>query len=127
MKKELKLENPILIDNEKVESLTYDIEEITAALFATADVKKKRVAGLKNVSISIAVEFDYSLHLYMGMAAVIAVNPDYEFEDIERVKGRDVLELMEIGRSFFMKSAVDSHQNSSEKESETTPEPIEQA
>lgn len=111
MKKELKLENPIMINNEKVECLTYDIDEITAALFATADVKKKRVAGLKNVSISVAVEFDYGLHLYMGIAAVIAVNPEYDFEDVERVKGQDVNALMKIGRDFFMSAAEDSHQS----------------
>ena len=40
MKKEIKLENPILINDKKVEILTYDINEITAALFAEADVKK---------------------------------------------------------------------------------------
>ena len=84
MKNELKLKNSILINNKEVDILTYDIEEITAMMFAEADVKKKQAAGIKNVSISPAVEFDFGLHMYVGIAAVLAVNPEYTFEDLER-------------------------------------------
>ena len=116
MKKEIKLENPILINNKKVEILTYDINEITAALFAEADVKKKQAAGIKNASISLAVEFDFGLHLYMGFAAVIAINPEYDFSDLERIKGSDIIDMMQVGRGFFLKSEEDSRQNASEEQ-----------
>ena len=59
---------------------------------------------MKNVSISAAAEFDFGLHLYLGYAAIIAVNPSYDFSDMERIKGRDVVEVMQIGRNFMLAS-----------------------
>ena len=126
MKNELKLKNSILINNKEVDILTYDIEEITAMMFAEADVKKKQAAGIKNVSISPAVEFDFGLHMYVGIAAVLAVNPEYTFEDLERMKGFDLVEIMNVGRNFFLKSEEDGIQNNSEEQSENTLEFIEQ-
>ena len=126
MKNELKLKNSILINNKEVDILTYDIEEITAMMFAEADVKKKQAAGIKNVSISPAVEFDFGLHMYVGIAAVLAVNPEYTFDDLERMKGFDLVEIMKVGRNFFLKSEEDGIQNNSEEQSENTLEFIEQ-
>ena len=95
-------------------------------MFAEADVKKKQAAGIKNVSISPAVEFDFGLHMYVGIAAVLAVNPEYTFEDLERMKGFDLVEIMKVGRNFFLKSEEDGIQNNSEEQSENTLELIEQ-
>lgn len=122
----INLETPIQINNKKISELTYDTGEITAALFAEADVKKKQAAGIKNVSISPAVEFDFGLHLFIGFAAVIAVNPEYDFSDLERIKGRDIIDLMKVGRNFLLKSEEDSRQSNSENESENTVKPLEQ-
>lgn len=127
MKETLILNHPIKINGVDVKELTYDADEITAQLFAEAEVIKKRAAGIKNVSISPAVEFDFGLHLYLGFAAVLAVNPEYTFEDLERVKGVDLTKLMKVGRDFLLTSAEDSSQNNSVEQSETTPEPTTQA
>lgn len=121
-KETLKLVNPIMIDNKQVGELTYDANEITATLFAEADARRKIAAGRKNVTIVPSAEFDYSLHLYLGFAAVIAVNPGYDFSDLERVHGRDVVEAMEIGRGFILVSEK-SKGSSSDEQSETIPEP----
>ena len=118
----IKLKNPILIDNKPVSEITYDGNEITAVLYAQADAKKKVAAGMKNVNISPAVEFDFGLHLYMGFAAAIAVNPAYSFEDLERIKGRDVMAFAEVGRDFLLELDT-SDESSSEKQSEPTAEP----
>ena len=64
MKSTLKLTNPIMINNEKVSELTYDTNEITAAMFSEAEARKKIAAGTKNVSITPTAEFDFSFHLY---------------------------------------------------------------
>lgn len=122
MKGTIKLKNPIMIDGKPVSEVTYDSNEITALLYAEADAKKKVAAGLKNVSISPAVEFDFGLHLYMGFAAVIAINPGYSFEDLERIKGMDVMEFTTIGRDFLLKSDS-SEENNSEEESDNTAKP----
>lgn len=113
------LKNTILINNQEVKEVNYDPNEITAQLYTEADAKKKIAAGMSNVSISPAVEFDFGLHLYMGFAAAIAVNPQYTFEDLARVKGSDIMQFTKVGRNFLLESDT-SQEESSEKPSEIT-------
>ena len=120
--KELKLKNPIKINGEMVEKVTYDANEIDGVLFTLAESKRKEVTGVKRSNISYAAEFDFGLHLYMGFAAIIAVNTQYAFEDVERIKGRDVMEVMAIGRNFIMKSEPKLQQNDSDEHTGITPE-----
>jgi len=122
----IKLKKPITIDGKQVSEISYDADEITAVLYAEADAKKKVAAGMKNVSISPAVEFDFGLHLYMGFAAAIAVNPGYTFEDLERVKGADVMAFSNVGRNFLLQSDT-SEESSSDERSEATAKPSTQA
>lgn len=116
------LKNPITIDGKTVEKITYDPNEITGPLFAEAEAKRKMAAGMKNVGVSPAAEFDFGLHLYLGYAAIVAVNPTYDFSDLERIHGRDVVEVMGIGRNFMLKSEAASQESESDEHSETTPE-----
>jgi hypothetical protein len=102
MKNELKLTTPILIDGKNVDTLTYDIEEITCDLFAQADAQKLRATGgAASGSISGAAELDYSFHLHLGFAAIIAINQGIDYTDLYRIKGPDVMEVMKIGRNFI--------------------------
>lgn len=123
----LKLKNPIMIDGKEVTEVTYDANEIDGILFATAESKRKSAAGLKNTSISPAAEFDFGLHLYLGFAAIIAVNPSYDFSDVERIKGHDVVEVMAIGRNFMLASAQEQPENDSDEPTEITPASTTQA
>ena len=123
----LLLKNPIMIDGKEVAEVTYDSNEIDGILFATAEAKKKAAAGMKNTTIAPAAEFDFGLHLYLGYAAIIAVNPSYDFSDVERFKGRDVVEVMAIGRNFMLTSGQEQPQNDSDEPTETTPESTTQA
>ena len=117
----LVLKNPIMIDGKEVTELTYDSNEIDGVLFATAEAKKKAAAGMKNTSISPAAEFDFSLHVYLGFAAIVAVNPEIDFSDVERIKGSDTMEVMKIGRNFIMPSGAEQQRNDSDEPTETTP------
>ena len=118
----IKLKNSILINNKTVNELTYDANEITPSGFAEAEYRKTRANGSKGAPSSAAVELDYSLHLYLGFAAILAVNPEYDFNDLERIKGADVMEVMKIGRNFIIDSVAESQEEASENASETTPE-----
>lgn len=118
----LKLKNPIKIDGKDINELTYDINEIDALLFAEADAKRKAAAGLKNVAISPAIEFDPGAHLYLGFAAIIAVNRNIDFSDLERMKGADTMAVTKIGRNFTLSSEEASQESASDEPSETTPE-----
>ena len=102
----LTLKNPVMINGDKITEMKYDTNEIDGVLFATAEAKRKAAAGMKNLSVSAAAEFDFGLHLYLGYAAIVAVNPTYDFSDLERMKGADVVEVMAIGRNLCLKIGV---------------------
>ena len=55
------------------------------------------------------------------MRAVIAVNPDIDISDLERITGYDALELADIGMLFtFRRWAEPSEKNNSVKQLENT-------
>lgn len=122
MKEILKLKNPIMIDGKEVAEVSYDSNEIDGILFATAESKRKAATGTSSKSVAQMAEFDYSLHLYMGYAAIIAVNPTFDFSDVERIKGRDAVEVMAIGRNFILKSEEAQPENDSDVPTEITHE-----
>lgn len=117
----LTLIHPIEINGKQVKDLTYDIRAITVAQFAEAESKKLSSTSKGRAG---AFEVDYTLHLYLGMMAVIAVNPEIDVTDLERITGSDIMELMKIGRNFILgKSEEPSGESSSDEPCETTPEP----
>lgn len=123
MKGTIKLANPILVNGKQRNEFIYDTDEITAAAFAKADSNKVAQQAHKG-NLAGAVELDYALHIYLGFAAVEAVNPDIDTADLERVKGADVVKFMRIGRVFITGRSEDSSPETSEDVSETTPEPF---
>lgn len=127
MRKTLTLQNPVMINGTEMFALDYDTNAITAMLFAQADAQKKQAAGMRNVAITPAVEFDYALHLYLGFAAIIAASDNaIAFFDCERIHGVDLVEVMNIGRNFILRSEEPA-EHKSEEPSETTAEPSQPA
>lgn len=116
----IKLKNPITVNGRRIAELTYDTNAITAIGFIEAESKRKTAAG-RAVNITPAVEFDFGLHLYLGFAAIIAVNPEIDWSDLERLHGADVVEVTDIGRNFILRSGEESPENESAEPSETTP------
>ena len=107
----LTLQNPITINGKKVKTLTYDTDAITVGMFADAEARKLRATSNKGGGSAGACELDYTLHAYLAMMAIVAVNSD-------------VMELMRIGRNFTTaRSAAQSEESGSESSSETTLEP----
>ena len=125
MKEELKLASPIKINGKTVGALAYDTDEITCDLFAQAEGQKVRATGgaAKGVMPG-AVELDYTFHLYLGFAAVVAASPEIDFEDLKQLKGGDVMEAMKIGRNFMLpRQGAPSAGEGSEAQSGSTPGP----
>ena len=122
MKETLILNNPIEVNGKTVNELTYDIDEITGDLFAEADTQKMSAAKSKRGNQAGAPELDYSLQLYVGYAAIIAVNHEIDWSDIKRIKGSDIMKVFNIGRSFVLGSAI-SPAEGSEELIETMEEP----
>jgi hypothetical protein len=113
-KNTLILDNPILINGKEVKELTYDPMEITAEMFSIACAKSAAMDKSKTFTFKMK-ENDFALHLYLGMMAVIAVNPNIDLSDLERIKGFDVLDLTNIGSFFIMRRlAVPSQESESD-------------
>ena len=107
--------------------MTYDPTEITAEQFSIACAKSAALDKARAMTFKVK-ENDYALHLYLGMMAVIAVNPEIDISDLERIKGFDILDLTNIGTFFILrKSAEPSEVSNSEKPSESTADSSTQA
>lgn len=122
MKETLTLQEPILINGKQVSELTYDAREITNDLFLQACAQSAELNKTKTFSLKVR-ENDYALHLYLGYMAIIAVNPDIDITDLQRIKGFDLLQIADIGLLFIMRrSEVHSEESSSDEQSANTAE-----
>lgn len=111
----LKLKTPIKVDGKEVAELTYDANEITTEAFIAAESRKVAASSKKN-SVGAVLEFDYSMHLELGFAAILAVNPNIDHSDLLRIKGADLVAVARIGRNFTLQSEAEtaSEQNTYE-------------
>ena len=118
------LANPIKINNKVCKELTYDTDAITVGMFAEAEALKLKATTKKGGGAAGAFELDYAMQMYLGMMGIIAVNPEIDVTDLERITGKDVMQLVRVGRNFISgKSAETSEENNSGEQSEITPEP----
>ena len=126
MKESIHLSKAIEINGKQYQNLTYDWDEITPGMFNRASALASAAIRTGNANMSI-MELDSALHMYLGMMAIIAVNPEIDVQDLERVKGMDVVKIVRIGRNFISRSAVeDLEENNSDEPSDGTPEPSSQ-
>ena len=117
MQGKLELHAPIEIDGNEVSEPTYEPSQITSTQFAAAEAAaKKKAANL----VAIA-EFDYTFHFYLGAYSIIAANPSIDVTDLERIKGLDIMQLIEVGRFFTMRSD-EQEDGKSDEQPATTPE-----
>lgn len=117
MKETLTLQEPILINGKEVSELTYNAKEITNDMFLQACAQSAELNKTKTLSLKVR-ENDYALHLYLGYMAIIAVNPDIDITDLQRVKGFDLLQIADIGLLFILrKSGAHSEESNSEEQS----------
>lgn len=121
MKETLKLIHPIMVDGKERREFDYDIEKISARGFTEAEQKKCKAVQMSGGTgnLSGAMELDYTLHIYLGFAAIIEMNPEVDYADLERVSGYDVIKIAGIGRAF-MTGSEGSKEESSEEPSENT-------
>ena len=119
MKETLTLAHPIEINGKTFKSLDYDTDEITAQMFIDADSQLQKATGNQKVTLTVA-EFDRELHLYIGFASVIALNPEIDYSDLLRIKGADIPQMVRIGRSLF---STISEEPSEDASLETPSEP----
>lgn len=115
MSNKITLLEPITINGKQVKELAYDALQITAQQFSEACARSSAIDKNKSFSFKMR-ENDYSLHLYLGMFAIIAVNPDIDITDLERIKGFDVLAIADIGMLFTLRRSVAPSEESNSDE-----------
>lgn len=119
MIEKITLRNPLLVNGKKLKELTYDIDEISVELMARAEGLKTKIGGKDLIGKITIAQADYTLHICMGMQAIIAVNPEISEEDLQRVKGFDLTKIANIGSRFFIEPEP-LEQAKSEKQQEDT-------
>ena len=127
MRQKLELRQPVLINGKNYKELEYDFEEITCEDYATAATyaDAKALSATQNGKPSAPImEQNINFHMYLGMIAVVAANRKLiDIADMERIEGYDLVKITQVGRNFIAgRSAEPSSPNSSEGQSEVTPE-----
>lgn len=129
MKDKLVLRNPIVVNGKTLKELEYDFNEITCEQYTMAynyaDAKTMQVTQLGRPAAAV-MEQNGSLHMYLGMAAIMAINKEIDIVDLERIKGIDIIEVAKLGRNFIAGRLDVSGQDISEGQSGVTPESTEQ-
>ncbi len=116
MKGIVTLRKPVRIGGEEVRELSYDTDKISVDMYMKA---MNRVVTLGNGITGANVKIDAGAQLVLGMYAVIADNPKYEIEDIELIKGGDLMQFQEIGMAFTL-GREDQTEEPSDQQSEPT-------
>jgi len=98
MKETLKLRKPLTINGKKVKELTYDFEEIDGNLWDEAAQRSNKSDRNYNIAM-----YDYIFHKNLFYAAVIAVNPEISWEDLDRITGFDIQSVANTGLFFYHK------------------------
>lgn len=110
----IKLVNPVTILGERVDSLSWDASNVSGELFLEAAGKAQGGQAV--------METDYSFHLMLGCALVVAANPTYTLTSLEQqVSGPDVIKVASLGR-FFIAKSESSEEDGSDSATATTPE-----
>lgn len=113
------LDNPIKINGEVVKDLKYDFDELDVEDYANAEAAKASSMGSSGAMVQKVAQIDSTLHIYLAMAAVIAVNKSFTYIDLKKIRGFDLNKLMKVGQSFFTGPKLQVlEQNSSENSQE---------
>ena len=115
MKDTLTLKKPLTINGKKVKELTYDFEEIDGELWDEAVQRSNRSDRNYNIAM-----YDYIFHKNLFYAAVIAVNPDISWEDLDRITGFDIQNVANTGLFFITNASEESDRETSEDDTENT-------
>ena len=112
---------PLMVNGKELCSLKCDMDSVSAEGFIRAEAlsnEKRANVG----SVSSMAEVDYGFHLYLAFEGVKAAMPEVDTTDLERVKGRDLVQLMQVGRFFTLVADGGSEGSSSGAPSESSQE-----
>lgn len=101
MAETLKLYKPITVDGNEMKELEYDFDNITGVAMESA---KKMLIQNGIVSNNMS-EMDSSFH-----AAVFSIAAGIDYNDMQRLHGRDYMKAANLVRNFFFLNAEESQE-----------------
>ena len=110
----IKLRQPLKVNGRELTELPYDHDAVSVDQFIKAETLAKSKAG-DTIVVGVA-ESDYSFHLELGFAAIMAADPSIDVSDLERITGRDLMEVMRAGRNFIGDSSDTQDEEPTESE-----------
>lgn len=116
----IKLRQPLKVNGKDVTELKLDFDAITPEGFIRAEALSNAKRSNQGASASLA-EVDYGFHLYLAFEAAVCADPSVDIADLERITGRDLVQLMQAGRFFALGADGDSTESGSDGPSESTP------
>lgn len=117
----IKLINPLKVNGKELAELSCDMDAIDAEGFIRAEALANAKRNNEG-STAPLVEVDYGFHLFLAFEGVKAAMPEVDTTDLERVKGRDLVKLMQVGRFFALGADGGSQESSSDAPSESSQE-----
>lgn len=122
MKRIFELKKPIMINGKEYEKLNYDFDEVTIEGLMDAMDEFPMPASVVNYPVN--PKYDAAI----AMAAVIAVNPGFDYDDLRRIKGIDSFNLQALGLNFILyPEEYAAQQETSEDAAESTADSSTQA
>lgn len=117
----IKLSRPLLVNGREVTELRCDMEAIDADGFIRAEALSNGRRNNQGSNAAMA-EIDYGFHVYLAFEGCVAADPTVDVADLERIRGRDLVQLMKVGRFFALGADGDSEEGSSDEPSASTQE-----
>ena len=117
----IKLISPLKVNGKELSELKCDMDAIDAEGFIRAEALSNAKRNNEG-SVASMAEVDYGFHLYLAFEGVKSAMPEVDTTDLERVKGRDLVQLMQVGRFFTLVADGGSEGSSSDAPSESSQE-----
>ena len=117
----IELSRPLKVNGKDLTELQCDMDEVSVDAFIRAEALSNAKRGNEGSSAAMS-EIDYGFHLYLGFEGIIAADPSIDIKDLERIKGRDLVKIMQVGRFFALDAdSGDSPEGGLEAAQESTP------
>lgn len=111
---EITLKHPIDAGGKKLKKVKLDFDALVVGDF----IKASQIAHPpEEMNVVVAVELDTNYHIALAQLAITKAMPELDILDTKRIRGYDVVELMEAGRNFFIASGAEDGQEAPAEES----------
>ena len=117
----IKLGRPLLVNGEERAELKCDMDAITFDGFCRAEARANAKRQAEGGGAAALAEQDYGFHVYLAFEGCVAADPSVDVADLERITGRDIVKLMQVGRFFALGADGASRGSGSDEPSESTP------